>query len=572
MASRTLSGGVAGSADLLAQYELLEEIGAGARARVYRARDRVLDQVVAVKVLREEVGGATELGTLLYLAARAAASLHHPHIAEVYDQGPHERTAFLTREYLEGPDLATLLSREGPLPARRAVALILPLLDALAVAHQRGIVHGDLHPGNVVLRAEGGSAVLTDFGMALAPGTGDGARSPFLAPESEIGPAADIYSIGAILHLLLTGQAPAPGVAEKRIAGVSRGLDRAVRQALAADPGARPPTATALREALAAATGVSLAVVWPTDWQGTLGTAVRVAPPVVDRRAQRRRRARQAATLLLASSLAVGSVAGLASVAQRSGSGGARQEAPPSAVPEGEPVEPTPAPPSEEPTAPVAEEPVAQASAAPPTAPPPTVVRTVAMATATSSPGIGLAQAPTPTAPQVAAGLATPTGDGSTSTPEGATGGAVGTTVRAFSPLQLAGAFQRFDGQWSDRPSVALYGLGSGYNEGTLTFTLDAPPGGQLTLVIAGLDDESAAQCTVEITLNGGMIFGGTTGFPDAPATDDAPATWGRLRISVPAGLLHVGTNQLTLRNTSSGQRIGLPYVLIGDLALVLEE
>src|SRR3954452_7008442 len=169
MARRTAPSTPVATIDLLAQYDLQEEIGVGDRARVYRARDRVLGQVVAVKLLHDRYGGDAAFAARLYHTARAAASLGHPNIVAVYDHGPHDGSAFITMEYIEGTNLADLLRQGGPLWARRAIPLVARVLDALSTAHAYGIAHGDLHPRNIFVRKETGDAVvLTDFGMSLS--------------------------------------------------------------------------------------------------------------------------------------------------------------------------------------------------------------------------------------------------------------------------------------------------------------------------------------------------------------------------------------------------------------------
>ncbi|HEY8598796.1 MAG TPA: serine/threonine-protein kinase, partial [Thermomicrobiales bacterium] len=200
--------------ELLEQYDLLEELGGGERARVYRARDRVLDHAVAIKLLRDRYGRDAALAAHLYLTARAAASLGHPNIVTVFDQGQHDGSAFITMELVEGRNLADLLAQEGSLPPRWALPIVARILDALSAAHVYGIAHGDLHPRNVLLRAngtDGAAVVLTDFGMSLAWERAD-SFAPYRAPEGRSGDpasiAGDLYAVGVILYELLTGEKP----------------------------------------------------------------------------------------------------------------------------------------------------------------------------------------------------------------------------------------------------------------------------------------------------------------------------------------------------------------------------
>jgi eukaryotic-like serine/threonine-protein kinase len=193
-------------ANLLAQYELLQHLGGSERASVHLARDRVLGQVVAVKLFRGELGRDPDRVAGLYSHARAAASLGHPNIVAVYDHGAAWRAAFITMEYIAGRDLAAHLAREGALPPRRAAAIVAQVLDALAAAHGAGLAHGDLHSRNVLLRDDGDAVVLTDFGMVPGgvPAGRPGAwttelaryRAPELTGHSAASPAADIFAAG----------------------------------------------------------------------------------------------------------------------------------------------------------------------------------------------------------------------------------------------------------------------------------------------------------------------------------------------------------------------------------------
>ena len=142
-----------------------------------------------------------------------------------------------------------------------------------------------------------------------------------------------------------------------------------------------------------------------------------------------------------------------------------------------------------------------------------------------------------------------------------------------FSPYDLAGAYRRSDGALYGRPEVALYGAGSGYNEGTVAFDLRGTVSGDVSLVLTGLDDERAERCNLQVLLNGAQVFNGADSFPNTPTTDNGEGGgdryWGQMRVTIPASALRQGRNTLTLRNTTPWQgSLGIPYILISDLRL----
>jgi hypothetical protein len=155
-----------------------------------------------------------------------------------------------------------------------------------------------------------------------------------------------------------------------------------------------------------------------------------------------------------------------------------------------------------------------------------------------------------------------------------ASGGVVGVTLENFSPSLLAGAYQPLDDQRRDGTQVALYGAGSGYNVGILTFEATVAPSGQLTLVLTGLDDELESHSTIQVLLNGTTLFSGASGFDNRPAIGTVAGgklSWGQMRLVVPAGILKLGENSLVVRNTTAGDKLAPPYVLIHDLQIVGE-
>jgi eukaryotic-like serine/threonine-protein kinase len=243
------------------RYRLLDELGRGGMARVWRAVDEVLGRVVAVKVLAPALAADRDFLDRFRVEARAAARLAHPNIASVFDYGEWdppggERVACIVLELLEGESLASRLQR-GPLPWAEAVAAAAQVARALAAAHRRGVVHRDVKPGNVLLTEDG--AKVLDFGIAAM--TGEPAPRPaggvlgtqaYVAPELLAGgastPAADVYGLGLLLCESLSGHLPeAPGAgadALDRVEGLPAAVVDVVRRCLARRPGERPSSAS----------------------------------------------------------------------------------------------------------------------------------------------------------------------------------------------------------------------------------------------------------------------------------------------------------------------------------------
>jgi WD40 repeat protein len=212
----------------LGPYELLEPLGSGGMGVVYRARQPGLDRLVAIKTLAGGLAASPEVRRRFRTEARAAARLSHPHIVPVIEVGDHEDLPYIVMELVEGTDLERLTA-EAPLSPARAARYVRDVARAVVHAHQRGIVHRDLKPANVLLDRDD-RVLVTDFGLAkdiAAEPTqtlsGQVLGSPgFLSPEQagggdgEVGPASDIYSLGALLYHLLTRRPPflAAGVAE----------------------------------------------------------------------------------------------------------------------------------------------------------------------------------------------------------------------------------------------------------------------------------------------------------------------------------------------------------------------
>jgi predicted Ser/Thr protein kinase len=222
---------------LPAPYELVSELGMGGMGVVYLARHRMLDRLVAVKVLNAP-GPDSETGParLLLEEARHLAQLRHPNIVAVHEVGDAEGEPYFVMDYVDGRSLAALIAR-GPLTPSHALAILRPAAEAVHYAHRQGIVHLDLKPGNILIDASG-HVFVTDFGLARDRNRPDTSADPspvrgtpaYMAPEQvegrpdRVGEATDIHALGAILYEMVTGRPPYGNDAPARIlARIRRG-------------------------------------------------------------------------------------------------------------------------------------------------------------------------------------------------------------------------------------------------------------------------------------------------------------------------------------------------------------
>ena len=201
-------------------YEILREIARGGMGVVFQARQVSLNRTVALKmILAGQLANDTEVKRF-YTEAEAAANLDHPGIVPIFEVGQHEGQHYFSMGFVEGQSLSQRLA-EGPLPAREAAELIRRVSEAIEYAHRHGVIHRDLKPANILLDRDGNPRV-TDFGLAKKiqgdsglTGSGQIMGTPsYMPPEQaggkrgEVGPAADVYALGATLYALLTGRPP----------------------------------------------------------------------------------------------------------------------------------------------------------------------------------------------------------------------------------------------------------------------------------------------------------------------------------------------------------------------------
>jgi serine/threonine-protein kinase len=262
---------------LAGRYRLLAPVGEGGMAIVHRARDELLGRDVAVKLLKPAFADDPDFVRRFRREARHAAQLHHPNVVTIHDLGTDPETGadYIVMQLVDGPSLDVLLADGRPLPLGRALRIGSETADALQAAHDQGIVHRDVKPGNILVDRDG-TVRVADFGIARAAGA-DGATtagvvvgSPdYISPEHVVGdavtPASDIYSLGVVLYQMVTGQRPfhgpsAAATALQRlrmdpprpatVGPVPDEVEDIVRRAMAREPADRYPSAEALSAAL----------------------------------------------------------------------------------------------------------------------------------------------------------------------------------------------------------------------------------------------------------------------------------------------------------------------------------
>ena len=256
-----------------ARYRIAGLLGRGGMGEVYRATDLTLGQAVALKFLPESMSRDDRALARFYNEARMARQVTHPNVCRVYDIGEFEGQHYISMEFVDGEDMATLLRRIGRMPADKATEVARKMCAGLAAAHEKGVLHRDLKPSNVMIDGRG-NVVLMDFGLAgLTAQAQADVRSgtpAYMSPEqlagTEVTTKSDIYALGLVMYEIFTGrrafeastlmelmqlQERAEPVS---VCSVARDLDpkieRAIFRCLEHDPAARPPSAMAVAAAL----------------------------------------------------------------------------------------------------------------------------------------------------------------------------------------------------------------------------------------------------------------------------------------------------------------------------------
>jgi len=272
----------------LGQYVLGERLGAGGMGEVYLGEHRMLRRPVAVKLITPAQAGSPDAIARFEREAQATAGLTHPNTVQIFDYGrSDDGTFYCVMEYLPGDTLEAIVHRDGPMSAERAVHVLTQVCGALAEAHAKGLVHRDIKPSNVMMTERGGMkdvAKLLDFGLVVSggPARAEGRLTAvgmfvgtpeFMSPEQcaggeiEVGPASDLYSLGALGYYLLTGRSPFAGRSATQMlaahlyetpkslleqAAVPSALAAVIAQCLAKSPDDRFADASAVAAALEA--------------------------------------------------------------------------------------------------------------------------------------------------------------------------------------------------------------------------------------------------------------------------------------------------------------------------------
>lgn len=284
------------------QYRVDGEIGRGGTSVVYRALDLRLNRAVAIKVLPPELAYDPAIRLRFTREAQTSAQLSHPHIVPIYDVGERDGVAYFVMALVTGGSLASHLARTPRPPIEETRRVLREIADGLEYAHQRGVVHRDIKPDNVLIDRESGRVMVTDFGIARAieagtrlTVTGIAVGTPaYMSPEQAMGERdvdgrSDLYSLGVVAYQMLTGRLPFSGAnsmalllkqVNERPRAISdmrpevpKSIRDAVERAMLKDPEDRWPTAAAMRDALTTGEGSGLA------WRSENREPVRYSSP-----------------------------------------------------------------------------------------------------------------------------------------------------------------------------------------------------------------------------------------------------------------------------------------------------
>ncbi|HEX9987340.1 MAG TPA: protein kinase [Chloroflexia bacterium] len=653
------------------RYRLLEKIGEGGAAEVFRAKDQRLDRIIAIKVLRPQFTHDPASRKRFVTEARVAARLSHPNIVDIYDFGeaPGD-TMFISMKYVEGQNLKDVLQKRGRLTPAETISIARQACHALSAAHAAELIHRDVKPQNILID-RAGNVNLTDFGIVKALSgpslTQSGmtfGTAAYMSPEqatgSPIGPASDIYALGCVMYDMLTGRPPFEGdnpaiVAYKQVweqprplhdlvPEVPPSLEAVVMRCLNKDPGRRYPDTRTLAAELDAISAMfnqptqamslgsimgtnpnlsawlpagqrpaaelsqavpmpaapgSPAAVPPVKAQSTTFSSVpvqQVTPPprsaapyaaqppargVQVNVARQRRIGWLPVTLLVAAGLVL---CGLLGAWQGrdiwDNMFGATSPTPSPTLPVAvvipelsptitiPPVLPgdTPAPPPTETAIPPTEAPPTpvRPTEVPPTQAPPTEVpptETLPPPVPTNTP-----EPPSPATPPEPTITPEPPADTPVPSDEG---GRIRLDDNAF-----VGGFTNANRLYHGVTAMWVYGQRTAYSSMSATFSVVGAPAGPAALTIRGVDAEGAAggfaKIPIRITLNDTVLHDGPNPFPDDFANaGKGEGNWGLYTWDLAPGLLHEGSNTLTITNLTPDNRINYPMFFMLDYAII---
>ncbi len=281
-----VAGSELASGTTVAGYQIERLIGRGGMGSVYRADEEGLGRKVALKVIAPELAQDERFRERFLRESRIAASLDHPHIVPIFQAGDQDGALFLAMRYVEGTDLGKLVQKEGALDPARAISILEQVAEALDAAHEKGLVHRDVKPSNILIAVAAGKehSYLADFGLTKRTGSLSGVSAPgdvvgtleYVAPEQikgdEVDGRADLYSLACVLYECLTGQPPFPRATDVALLWahvheepqrpsevrleLPKAIDAVLGRALSKDPGRRYASAGELVAAARSSLGL----------------------------------------------------------------------------------------------------------------------------------------------------------------------------------------------------------------------------------------------------------------------------------------------------------------------------